>query len=97
MANYVYKYLRMVDKYQKSITLFVAKSSCRAEIFETLQTYISFAEPFHTERFSDSREKRDASREKRDSSREKRDASREKRDSSREKRDASREKRDERW
>ena len=39
----VYKYLRMVDKYQKSIKLFVAKSSCRAEIFETLQTYKGFS------------------------------------------------------
>ena len=43
MANYVYKYLRMVDKYQTSIKLFVAKSSCRAEIFETLQTYKGFS------------------------------------------------------
>ena len=43
MANYVYKYLRMVDKYQKSIKLFVAKSSCRAEIFDTLQTYKGFS------------------------------------------------------
>ena len=33
----------MVDKYQKSIKLFVAKSSCRAEIFETLQTYKGFS------------------------------------------------------
>ena len=43
MANYVHKYLRMVDKYQKSIKLFVAKSSCRAEIFKTLQTYKGFS------------------------------------------------------
>ena len=33
----------MVDKYQKSIKLFVAKSSCRSEIFETLQTYKGFS------------------------------------------------------
>ena len=33
----------MVDKYQKSIKLFVAKSSCRAEIFDTLQTYKGFS------------------------------------------------------
>ena len=33
----------MVDKYQKSNKLFVAKSSCRAEIFETLQTYKGFS------------------------------------------------------
>ena len=33
----------MVDKYQKSIKLFVAKSGCRAEIFETLQTYKGFS------------------------------------------------------
>ena len=33
----------MVDKYQKSIKLCVAKSSCRAEIFETLQTYKGFS------------------------------------------------------
>ena len=33
----------MVDKYQKSIKLFVAKSSCRAEIFETLQTNKGFS------------------------------------------------------
>ena len=43
MANCVYKYLRMVDKYQKSIKLCVAQSSCRAEIFETLQTYKGFS------------------------------------------------------
>ena len=43
MANCVYKYLRMLDKYQKSIKLCVAKSSCRAEIFETLQTYKGFS------------------------------------------------------
>ena len=35
---------------------------------------------YHTKRFSDSREKRDAAREKRETSREKRDSSREKRD-----------------
>ena len=33
----------MVDKYQTSIKLFVAKSSCRAKIFETLQTYKGFS------------------------------------------------------
>ena len=33
----------MVDKYQKSIKIFVSKSSCRAEIFETLQMYKGFS------------------------------------------------------